>query len=309
MSVPWSQLSTGRVFYLESKPNGASTIIEAVQTTDTDKQDDTTTSSSSHSPAFQLVRVLPEPHGVSTAVYEYGGGAYEVLPTSDLHPHQRIIFSDAQDGNAVKVLDVDARSVSTIISGKPWLRYANFGPIRPKKQEGDSEDGFPNKQWNSEWVLALEEDHSHPEPKDVKDYVVGIHLPTATVTRLVEGADFYTGPRVSYGGEWAAWREWDHPEMPWTNSRLCVGKLKTGDGTIELVGETVVVAGGKAGEAVGDPSWGLDEGVYFVHETEESDWRHLHRFYPDREGAQAEKLELEGLEEVEMGDCSMMMDQ
>lgn len=302
MSVPQSQLNTGRVFYLESKPSGASTIIEAVQITN--NQDD----NNSSPPAFKLVRVLPEPHGVSTAVYEYGGGAYEVLSPSDQHQHQRIIFSDAQDSNAVKVLDVDAGSVSTIVSGKTWLRYANFGPIRPKKQ-GEAKDEFAHSKWNSDWVLALEEDHSHPEPKDVKDYVVGIHLPTGKVVRLAEGADFYTGPRVSYGGEWAAWREWDHPEMAWTNSRLCLGRLKIGDGIIELVGEKVVVAGGKAGEAVGDPSWGPDGGVYFVREIEESDWRHLYRYYPDREGAQAEKLELEGLEEVEMGDCSMMMDQ
>ncbi|PSR74788.1 Alpha/Beta hydrolase protein [Coniella lustricola] len=261
----------------------------------------------SDSPAFKLVAVLPEPHGVSTAVYEYGGGAYEVLPASG--QHQRIIFSDAQDTNAVKVLDVDSGSVSTVVSGTSTLRYADFGPVRAKTQSKATDGSGGASKLDVDWVLAVEEDHEHPEPKDVKNYVVAINLPTGRVLRLVEGADFYTGPRVSEGGAWAAWREWNHPEMAWTNSRLCLASLEVADGDISLDGAKVVLAGGKLGEAVGDPAWGLDGGLYFVHEIEESDWRHLFRFFPGCEEAKVEKLELEGMEEVEVGDCSMMMDQ
>ncbi|KAF3771385.1 alpha/beta-hydrolase [Cryphonectria parasitica EP155] len=283
VSSPRSDVETGRVFYLEAKPDGASTIVEVV------RQDDG---------SYKLVHVLPEPHGVGTAVYEYGGGAYDVLPSSaNANAPQRIIFSDAQDGNAVKILDVDAGRVTTLVSNTPWLRYADFGPSR--------DPGATAK-----WVLAVEEDHTHPAPQDVKNYVVAINIDTGAVKKLVSGADFYTGPRYSHDGQWVSWRRWNHPDMAWTRSQLCVAEVLEVENGAEIHPEhSSVIAGGKFGEAVGDGMWAPDGAVYFPHEVEGSDWRHLYRFYPGHKDATAEKLKLKGLDEVEVGDCSMSIDQ
>lgn len=242
--------------------------------------------------AYDLVWVLPDDHGVSTGVYEYGGGAYEVLPAqegteSDSDGQQFIIFSDASQGNAVKLLNADTGAVRTVIGNTPWLRYAEFSACR-----------------TSRWVLAVEEDHSNPEPKDVKNYVVAIDVDSGEVKRLVEGADFYSSPRYSPDGKWASWRSWDHPDMPWQNSVLSWAQVLEEGGP--SLGTVSTVAGDKPGEAIGELAWGLDGALYWTQEGQDSDWRQLRRKSPG-DSNEAEVLKLQGLEEVEIGDCSMRM--
>lgn len=248
--------------------------------------------------AYELVWVLSDDHGVSTSVYEYGGGAYEVLPAqknteSDSYGHQFIIFSDASDGNAVKVLNTDTGAVRTVIGNKPWLRYSEFSACR-----------------TSRWVLAIEEDHSNPEPKDVKNYVVAFDVESGKIGRLVVGSDFYSSPRYSPDGKWASWRSWDHPDMPWQNSALHVAQvLVDSDETGPFLGTVSTVAGNKLGQAIGESAWGLDGRLYWTQEAEGRDWRQLRRLRPEAIGQvnMVEGLKLQGLEEVEIGDCSMLM--
>lgn len=280
------QVRTGRVFYLESKPNGANNLVEVITHGDG---------------SYELGNVLPEPHSVSTSVYEYGGGAYDVIPVLSSHHHQRIIFSDGKDGNALKLLDVDSGLVTVLVSGKPWLRYSDFGV-------NEAPDGTAN------WVVAVEEDHSQPEPQDVRNYVVAINIDTGHVKRVIAGADFYTNPRFSRDGRWVAWRTWDHPEMPWTTSKLCWARVVVAAGSVEPQGDglslgvdSAVVAGGKPGEPVGEAAWGPDGALYFTHEVDGNDWRQMFRIWPGKD-AKAEKLKLKGLKEVEIGNCSMSMD-
>lgn len=239
--------------------------------------------------AHELAYVLPEPHGVSTGVYEYGGGAYEVLPSAG-GPPQEVIFSDASDGNSVKVLDADTGAVRTLVGTTPWLRYAEFSACGA-----------------SRWVLAVEEDHSLPQPEDVRNYVVGIDAASGEVRRLAGGADFYSSPRYSPDGTWVSFRSWDHPHMPWQSSALrwaqVLGDAEEGR---SFLGAVSTVAGGEPGQAVGESAWGLDGALYWTQEGEGSDWRQLWRQRPGDGGA-AEALKLKGLEEVEIGDCSMLM--
>ncbi|KAI7777763.1 hypothetical protein LA080_003111 [Diaporthe eres] len=284
LSSPRGDIRTGRVFFLESKADGSNTIVEVVTATGPG--------------APGLAYVLPEPHGVSTGVYEYGGGAYEVLParggdgaaSCSSSSSQDVIFSDASDGNAVKVLSVDVGAVRTLVEGTPWLRYSEFAACGA-----------------SRWVLAVQEDHSLPEPKDVKNYVVAIDLVSGEVRRLVEGADFYSSPKYSPDGKWVSFRSWDHPDMPWQSSALrwaqVLGDAK--DDALSL-GAVSTVAGGEPGQAVGESAWGLDGALYWTQEVEGSDWRQLWRQWPG-DGRAAEALKLKGLEEVEIGDCSMLM--
>lgn len=257
--------------------------------------------------SHELKHVLPAPHSVSTAVYEYGGGPYDVLPSdpraSGDEAHQRIIFSDVGDGNSLKLLDVDAGVVTSLVSGAEHLRYADFGPA---PYRGGSS--------GSRIVLAVEEDHADPLPSAVRNYVVAVNVESGRVTRVASGADFYTTPRFSPDGRWVSWRAWDHPEMPWTKSRLCVASVVASEAEQEVgksdsisIGEVQIIAGGEGGQCVGESAWGLDGVLYYTYEEEGAgDWRQLWRFRPDV--GEKEKLKLAGLEEVEMGDCSMLMD-
>lgn len=241
--------------------------------------------------AHELAYVLPDAHGVSTGVYEYGGGAYEVLlsPGGEA-TSQEIIFSDASHKNVVKILHVDSGAVRSVVEGKPWLRYAEFSACR-----------------TSRWVLAVEEDHSRPEPEDVRNYVVAIDVDSGKVQRLVEGADFYSSPKYSPDGTRVSFRSWDHPDMPWQNSALSWAQvLGDSEEGKSFLGAVSTVAGGEPGQAVGESAWGLDGALYWTQEGEGSDWRQLWRQKAGN-GSPAEMLKLKGLEEVEIGDCSMLM--
>ncbi|CAN8096232.1 unnamed protein product [Discula destructiva] len=273
-----THLRTGRSFFLEATPEGPSTIVEVIVSAGTPK----------------LEYILPDPHRVGTTVYGYGGGPYEVIPSVP-GEHQRIIFSDVTDGNALKLLDVDAGSVRTLVQGMPWLAYADFGP-------SPAVDGAA-----AQWVLAVQEDHTNPEPAHVRNDVVAVNIGTGDVQMLVSGADFYSTPRYSPNGKAIAWRWWDHPNMCWTKSSLHWAEVRNVGGKGLVLRETSKIAGGDAGEAIGEFAWGPDGALYFTQEVGEDDWRQMFRARPGQ-GMKVEKLKLEGLEEVEMGICIMLMD-
>lgn len=242
----------------------------------------------------ELKHVLPDPHRVGTSVYEYGGGAYEVIPSVD-GAHQRILFSDAGDDNALKLLDVDTGSVRTLVGGKSWLRYADFGPS--PAVAGDT----------AKWVLAIQEDHTDPEPAKVKNDVVVINIDTGNVKTVASGSDFYSTPRYSPDGKWIAWRWWNHPEMSWTKSQLSWAEVGSVGDNGPVLNDNSPIAGGRPGEGIGEFAWGPDGALYFTQEVEGDDWRQLFRAKPEKE-AKIEKLMLKGLEEVEMGNNTMGLD-
>lgn len=69
------------------------------------------------------------------------------------------------------------------------------------------------------WVAFV---HTY-EGRDVLGLVdaAGRHWPR----KLAEGADFYMQPAWHPSGEFLAWVDWDHPNMPWDGTRLMVGNL------------------------------------------------------------------------------------
>ena len=231
----------------------------------------------------QLKYVLPEPWSASTIVYEYGGLPYAVLPSRE-GENLQIIFSDSKK-TSLNLLDVDAGTVKTFVQ-EAHLRWADFGS-HPDPAEHP-------------WVLAIQEDHSNPEPKDVKDYIVLINVKTGEVKRLVEGADFYKYPRFSPDGKKVSWIEYDHPDLPFKNSKLYWADFSDDDGTI---GKPELVAG-EGGQVVGETSWAPDGTLYFTQEKADSNYRLLYRIKP---GEKERPLKLKGLENVEIGDASFFI--
>ncbi len=59
--------------------------------------------------------------------------------------------------------------------------------------------------------------------------------------QFARGADFYMNPVWHPGGEWVAWVEWDHPNMPWDGTRLKLGRAA---GSPPRLTDEQVVAGG-----------------------------------------------------------------
>lgn len=145
------------------------------------------------------VELTPE-HDVRATVHEYGGGAW-----------------DAADGVAV-YSDVATNRVFVLEGGRPprpispggGLRYAGLR-VYPAQR----------------LALAVREDHTLSDIECVNT-VVGLRLDADNADGgqlIARGADFYAAPDLAPDGR-IAWVEWDHPNMPWDSTRLCVASLR-----------------------------------------------------------------------------------
>ncbi len=60
--------------------------------------------------------------------------------------------------------------------------------------------------------------------------------------QVVAGCDFYMQPRWSPDGTKLAWVQWNHPQMPWDGTELCIGTVRY-DGGVPSVTDIRVIAG------------------------------------------------------------------
>lgn len=191
-------------------------------------------------PALDLV---PPAYNVRTRVHEYGGGAYLVT-------RRGVFFSNFRDQD-IYWLGQDGSI--TRLTNNAHCRYADLvhDPARDR-------------------LICVREDHN-PAGREAVNTMVAIALTgQGRETILVEGADFYSSPRLSPGGDQLCWISWSHPNMPWDNTTLHLAGLDA-EGK---PGKTIRVAGGE--ESVCQPLWSADGALYFV--SDRSNWWNLYRY-------------------------------
>lgn len=138
--------------------------------------------------------------GVRSRVYEYGGGAFCVAAA-------RVIFvrEDDQQLWQLSVLEED------------------LSELTPLTQHLDCRYGDLQYDTQRNAILAIEEQR---DAEKVVHRIVSVALSDGVRQVWVEGADFYSSPRLSPDGKTLAWIEWDRPHQPWIQTRLCKGSLK-----------------------------------------------------------------------------------
>ncbi len=190
--------------------------------------------------------VLPNPFSARTTVHEYGGGAIAVRAGT-------VYFANYADQRLWQIAsDQEPKPISP--EGK--LRFADF-----------VFDDLRNR------LVSVCEDHSKSDHEPT-NRIVAISLSDGKVSTLVEGADFYSNPRVSPNGQELSWLEWHHPNMPWDDTELYVAPLAA-DGSR---GTARKIAGGKD-VSIFQPSWSPDGTLYFV--SDRTNWWNL---YANRDG-------------------------
>ncbi len=198
--------------------------------------------------------VTPPPFNARTMIHEYGGGWY----TSD-HTRKAIYFSNLPDG----------RIYRQPIAGGP-VPLTAAGPFR----YGDLAFDLANAR-----IVCVREDHTgldasgeaneHGRISEPRNELVAVDVTSGDVKVLATGRDFYSSPRV--GNHRLAWLEWDHPNMPWDSTELCVADISASGATSNVR----VVAGGND-ESIVQPEWSPDESLVFV--SDRSDWWNLYRW-------------------------------
>jgi dipeptidyl aminopeptidase/acylaminoacyl peptidase len=185
--------------------------------------------------------VLPSPFSARTLVHEYGGGA--MLASDGI-----VYFSNYADQRLWHVKPSDAPQP---ITAEGQLRFADFVHDRPRNR-----------------LIAVCEDHTAGSSEPV-NRIVAVDLANGAVTTLIEGADFYSTPRLSPDGQQLTWISWHHPNMPWDDTELFVAAFDEAGG----IGTPQKVAGERE-ESVFQPAWSPDGTLYFV--SDRTDWWNLY---------------------------------
>jgi dipeptidyl aminopeptidase/acylaminoacyl peptidase len=196
------------------------------------------------------VDVTPQPYSARTRVHEYGGGSWTVSQGT-------VVFSNFADGRLYRQANPSAApeplTPAPPAPGRVW-RFA---------------DGIIDRRRNR-WI-GVREDHTGAGAPVNTIVAVDLSQPGAEPGRvLVGGHDFFSSPRLSPDGSRLAWLAWDHPNMPWNGTTLCVAPF-TDDGR---PGEPAVIAGG-ADESLFQPEWSPAGDIVFV--SDRSGWWNLYR--------------------------------
>jgi dipeptidyl aminopeptidase/acylaminoacyl peptidase len=222
-------------------------------------------------PDGELSDVLPQDGNARTRVHEYGGGAWWV--------HDGIVYSTAWADQ--RLYRIEPGSSPVAITPEPAtphaLRYAD-GRVTP--------DG--------RFVVCVRERHEGG-PNDAKqvfnELVAFPAVPGDELTEpvvLFGSSDFVAAPRLSQDGR-LTWLSWDHPDMPWTSTRLWIADLDLTHDKPHLHNARLIAGG--LDEALVQPEWGPDGRLYVV--SDRSDWWNVYRVeIPERLGdfAQLEPL-------------------
>ncbi|KAI9009979.1 Alpha/Beta hydrolase protein [Phycomyces nitens] len=201
--------------------------------------------------------LLPLEYNCRTRVHEYGQGALMVK-------NGLLIFSNDADCRLYKIDLVNAPdTIVAITPESEWFRYADI--VLDEKLR---------------YLVCVREEHfENEQPKDVVNTLVAISLEEKDLSKavkvIVEGADFYSTPRISPDGKTLAYVDWVHPNMPWDYTRLHTAKISYSEGECSL-SSTKTVAGDTIEESIVQPEFGIDNVLYFA--SDRSGFWNLYRY-------------------------------
>lgn len=183
------------------------------------------------------------PISVRTRAQEYGGSSY--LATAEA------IFYVQDSDQRIYEFNLQQQH-SRALTPEGEYRYADFC-VDPHRQR----------------LIAVRENysgHHHPEAD-----IIAIDLQHLTITQLVQGADFYSNPRISPDGKRLSYLRWFHPQMPWDGSECLVAELDEQGAVLH----EHLVAGGK-NESIFQPQWSAKGELIFV--SDRSNWWNIYRW-------------------------------
>lgn len=214
------------------------------------------------------------PFSARSAVHEYGGGAWWL-----------------GEGELFFVNWDDQRIYRHTGNGKPKA----ITPEPPSEKAWRFADGCVTP--DGQLIICVMEDHTgEGEPTNT---LVAVSLkgkpsfePVTFSSKLDENPpDFVSTPRLSPDGRWLSWIRWNHPNMPFDSTELCVAPFWEGG----RLGQVTVIAGGSVPEAVHGANW-TSEGS-LVYSSDVNGWWNLYKWSPQK----AVPVALTKLDSAEIG--------
>ncbi|ETK37267.1 hypothetical protein MPTA5024_04855 [Microbispora sp. ATCC PTA-5024] len=192
--------------------------------------------------------VLPQGWNARNRVIEYGGRSWRV--------HRgRLVFTDWSDGRI-------------------HLCEPGGDPV-PLTPEGPARYGDLVVHGDEVWcVREVGEGH------DVTRDIVAVPLDGSPPRSVIRTHHFLMNPRISPDGRQIAWIGWNHPDMPWDATELCVAPVEGGPCRVVASGASIVQA-----------EWRDDDGLYAVADPD--GWWNIHHIGLDGTATNLTPLPLE----------------
>jgi dipeptidyl aminopeptidase/acylaminoacyl peptidase len=190
----------------------------------------------------EIKDITPPPFNVRSRVHEYGGGSFLIVDRT-------IYFCNFAD---LRIYKQELDEEPQALTEESKRRYADLILDRDRNR-----------------LICVCEDHSKPD-SEPENYLVGIDLDSGAVGVLVSGDDFYSSPRLSPDRSQLTFISWNHPDMPWDNTKLWLAQINS-DGSLD---DTKCIAGG-SNESVCEPKWSPEGRLYFS--SDRTGWWNLYR--------------------------------
>lgn len=188
--------------------------------------------------------LTPAGFSVRSRVHEYGGQSFAI-------DQDTVWFCNDGDQRVYRQIDGAAPQAVTAAAA---LRYA--GLIRDPQR--------------GRLICAREDHRGEGEPLNA---LAAFDETSAEEARVLwQGSDFVDSPALSPDGRWLAWIAWDHPNMPWDETRLWLAEVAA-DGN--LIDPRCLNPG--HAESVLEPRWCPAGRLYCI--SDRSGWWNLHRWH------------------------------
>jgi len=198
--------------------------------------------------------LTPEDFNIRSKVHEYGGCCFCVCADA-------IVFNNFSDGGLyLQKLESDCPPELICACPEGTVGFADLVFLQS---------------FNT--VVAVAE--RSREGLENQNLLVAVNLsdPEAGIHQLVTGADFYACPVFDQRKNRLAWFEWDHPYMPWDQSRLCVADLLLDNSQLSAQQVSVIVD--QENKSVCQPGFLSDGSLIFSSDDSSNDWWNLYRWY------------------------------
>lgn len=220
--------------------------------------------------------VTPQEANVRSAVHEYGGGAY----TPFIYKNEpSILFTDFKGSTNSLCLCKENKGSDPIQIYPPASTTTTAGSTKTPTSDESRNAPAPLRFADFEYdpihncIVCVCEDHTNASKASmVQNSIVSINLECddnsgslsgegkkMKITTLACGNDFYSAPKLSPDGKQLAYVTWNHPNMPWDCTELCVQEVSSDDGEVGD-GNCGIISRGTSRSVHGDVKKTLDSG-------------------------------------------------
>ncbi|MYG90070.1 MAG: DUF829 domain-containing protein [Chloroflexi bacterium] len=200
----------------------------------------------------EISEVTTSEHSARTLVHEYGGGSSAVSGGIGYYSN----FTDQRLYRRA----VDGSEPPTTLTPELPIRYADATVDDARGR-----------------LICVAEDHRR-EGLEAANYLASIPCDGSgadadDITRLHEGFDFCSSPRLSPDGRRLAWICWNHPNMPWDATELWLAEVATNG---SLLAPQRIAGNANGDVSITEPQWGPDGTLYCISDA--SGWWNIQRW-------------------------------